>query len=294
MTRGGGDTPFVGRVDELRALHTIVDGAAAGRGSVVLVLGEAGSGKSRLITEVVERSAADGEPRCGRSARRCARVRDRAALRRDPRGAARLADLVRRRPVGAERDREPSSKPGRDRRPSSRSPTTCSRCSRRSAAQPPPSSSSRTFIGPMAEPFGSYASSSTASRHRRSASSSRAGRRHLAPSCTGSSLRPLRTSCRAPSFRPLDRRVAAAREPAGRWRARPSLRRSDQGREGQSSDGARARRGARPAARLRPSPRSSSLPPRRCARVACSPRRVADSTWTRSRSCRRPRCWGRR
>ena len=63
MTRGGGDTPFVGRVDELRALHTIVDGAAAGRGSAVLVLGEAGSGKSRLITEVVERSAADGEAR---------------------------------------------------------------------------------------------------------------------------------------------------------------------------------------------------------------------------------------
>ena len=56
---------------------------------------------------------------------------------------------------------------------------------------------------------------------------------------------------------PLDRRVAAAREPAGRRRARPSLRRSDQGREGQSSDGARARRGARPAARSRPSPRSS-------------------------------------
>ena len=142
--------PFVGRVDELRALHTIVDGAAAGRGSAVLVLGEAGSGKSRLITEVVRRRGrcrgAAADPR-----RRCARVRDRAALRRDPRGApARSPPFDR--AGGSQRDRGPSSKPERDRRPSSRSPTPCSRCSRLSAAQPPPSSSSRTFIGPWRNP----------------------------------------------------------------------------------------------------------------------------------------------
>ncbi len=53
MTRSGREAPFVGRVDESLALHALVDGAAAGRGSAVLVVGDAGSGKSRLIGEVI-------------------------------------------------------------------------------------------------------------------------------------------------------------------------------------------------------------------------------------------------
>ena len=50
--RGGREAPFVGRAHELRGLHTIVGCAASGRGAAVLVVGDAGSGKSRLIDEV--------------------------------------------------------------------------------------------------------------------------------------------------------------------------------------------------------------------------------------------------
>ena len=41
--------PFVGRADELAALHELADEAAAGRGRAVTLIGEAGIGKTRLL-----------------------------------------------------------------------------------------------------------------------------------------------------------------------------------------------------------------------------------------------------
>ncbi|QRN96973.1 protein kinase [Archangium violaceum] len=51
----GGLTPLVGREDELRRLLAYWNEARGGRGASVLVLGEAGLGKSRLIQELRER-----------------------------------------------------------------------------------------------------------------------------------------------------------------------------------------------------------------------------------------------
>ena len=48
--RSGPSTrPFVGRRTELRLAHEAVEEAAAGRGGVLLVTGEAGIGKTRLM-----------------------------------------------------------------------------------------------------------------------------------------------------------------------------------------------------------------------------------------------------
>ena len=49
-----GDTPFVGRARQHRALVTAIERAAAGESAVVAVVGEAGSGKTRLIAEVLD------------------------------------------------------------------------------------------------------------------------------------------------------------------------------------------------------------------------------------------------
>lgn|GEM_PF-838924 len=45
--------PFVNRTRELEQLRRLADGAAAGRGATVLVTGEPGVGKTRLVTELV-------------------------------------------------------------------------------------------------------------------------------------------------------------------------------------------------------------------------------------------------
>ena len=43
---------LVGREEELRVLLEALDGAVAGRGTTVVVTGEAGAGKSRLVREL--------------------------------------------------------------------------------------------------------------------------------------------------------------------------------------------------------------------------------------------------
>ena len=46
-------TPYVGRVGERERLRTVLEAGASGRGAMVLVSGEAGMGKSRLVREAV-------------------------------------------------------------------------------------------------------------------------------------------------------------------------------------------------------------------------------------------------
>ncbi len=53
----GGLTPLVGRERELQRLLQLWEGAQRGRGAFLLIRGEAGIGKSRLIRELVERSS---------------------------------------------------------------------------------------------------------------------------------------------------------------------------------------------------------------------------------------------
>ena len=55
-----GLTPFVGRAQELRVLTGYLDQALRGRGQVVLVTGEAGIGKSRLLLEFRRAAEAQG------------------------------------------------------------------------------------------------------------------------------------------------------------------------------------------------------------------------------------------
>ena len=50
----------IGRDDQLDALRQVAAGAAAGSGQMVLVAGEAGIGKSRLVREFAERLGRDG------------------------------------------------------------------------------------------------------------------------------------------------------------------------------------------------------------------------------------------
>ena len=54
------DPPFVGRDTELRTTDAAWLAAARGHGRAVLVLGEAGAGKSRLVAEAAWRAAGDG------------------------------------------------------------------------------------------------------------------------------------------------------------------------------------------------------------------------------------------
>ena len=58
--RTRGLTPFVGRQEELAALHRVLPQAAAGHGQLVAVVGEAGVGKSRLVDEFLQRASAEG------------------------------------------------------------------------------------------------------------------------------------------------------------------------------------------------------------------------------------------
>ncbi len=53
-------SPLVGRSDELSLLSAALERAQAGRGRTVFVAGEGGVGKTRLVTSVAERAAANG------------------------------------------------------------------------------------------------------------------------------------------------------------------------------------------------------------------------------------------
>ena len=87
---GTGQINFVGRGSQLRELLSRVDDAAARRPSTVLLGGEAGVGKSRLIRRVRRRGHGPG-PRYARAVRRVRQPRrGRRALRAADRRAARL------------------------------------------------------------------------------------------------------------------------------------------------------------------------------------------------------------
>src|SRR2546425_9219431 len=64
MAAAAGELPFrtglVGRAAEIGKLRHALDGAAAGRGRVVFLAGEAGIGKSRLLEELAAYAAAKG------------------------------------------------------------------------------------------------------------------------------------------------------------------------------------------------------------------------------------------
>src|SRR3990172_13035633 len=55
-----GRTPFVGRDKELAALTERLDAAGRGEGGLVLIAGEPGIGKSRLLAEFAARARSDG------------------------------------------------------------------------------------------------------------------------------------------------------------------------------------------------------------------------------------------
>src|SRR5262245_36171297 len=57
---GVAHTPFVGRDGELRRLRALAQAALGGRGRIVLVTGEAGIGKSRLVEELIGEHARRG------------------------------------------------------------------------------------------------------------------------------------------------------------------------------------------------------------------------------------------
>src|SRR5437763_15795081 len=52
----GSSPVFVGRAGELARLEAMLDRAAAGHPGVVVIGGEAGVGKTRLVTELIERT----------------------------------------------------------------------------------------------------------------------------------------------------------------------------------------------------------------------------------------------
>lgn len=54
------DLPVVGRVNELEVIQQAIDRSASGRGQVIVLLGEAGVGKSRLAHEALHRAILDG------------------------------------------------------------------------------------------------------------------------------------------------------------------------------------------------------------------------------------------
>ena len=51
---------FVGRAGELARLEDALAAAAAGRGSTILIAGEAGIGKTRLVSELAEQARTGG------------------------------------------------------------------------------------------------------------------------------------------------------------------------------------------------------------------------------------------
>jgi hypothetical protein len=54
------DVPFVGRIDELVLIRRVADAARSGEPRLLLVSGEAGVGKSRLLREAMTAAVADG------------------------------------------------------------------------------------------------------------------------------------------------------------------------------------------------------------------------------------------
>ena len=120
------DAPMVGRAEELARLMAHVDRAAGGRSSSVLLGGDAGVGKTRLIDELTARASDAGRPRPHRALRRPRRRRPALPAVRRPAAAggrrSRAGAGLRRqpgagRPAGRAPDRRaPGAAGGRGRR----------------------------------------------------------------------------------------------------------------------------------------------------------------------------------
>ena len=96
MARRLSSPVFVGRADELQTLVAAADAAASGQTALLLVGGEAGVGKTRLVAEVAGRLR---DARLARPRGRDRRARRRwTAVRADRRGAPRARPRCRRRP----------------------------------------------------------------------------------------------------------------------------------------------------------------------------------------------------
>ena len=53
---------LIGRAPQLDAIYQLIDGTSGGRGQAILIAGEAGVGKSRLVAEAKAYAAARGLP----------------------------------------------------------------------------------------------------------------------------------------------------------------------------------------------------------------------------------------
>src|SRR3954451_19088392 len=66
IERSASSRPFVGRARELAELQDALGEAAAGRGGLVVVTGEPGIGKTRLLQELSDQAAGDFDVLSGR------------------------------------------------------------------------------------------------------------------------------------------------------------------------------------------------------------------------------------
>ncbi|HEY3001454.1 MAG TPA: AAA family ATPase, partial [Kribbellaceae bacterium] len=60
MARRVTSRQLVGRTDQLAALRSATDAVAVGESRVILIAGDAGIGKTRLVTEAAEQARAGG------------------------------------------------------------------------------------------------------------------------------------------------------------------------------------------------------------------------------------------
>ena len=134
------DAPIVGRADELGRLLAHVDRAAAGRSSAVLLAGDAGVGKTRLLDELTARAGRARGPGADRALRRPRRRRAALPALRRPAAPGRRRARPRAgllgQPGAGRAARRPPRRAGRRCRRRPRAATSAARC--RTGRRPQP------------------------------------------------------------------------------------------------------------------------------------------------------------